>query len=96
MSTNDTKRQAANINLNSTKITPTAYIGIYELDEKYIGTADYLGVAFFWHPEYKHTGLREATPSVRRLAHRRLLAAGLRVWERSGAHLDIITAALRA
>ena len=47
-----------------------------ELDKGYIGTPDYMGIAYFWDFEVKHT-MRELSPAKRKQVHRKLLNAGL-------------------
>src|SRR5687767_10358648 len=62
---------------------------IWHLDEKYIGTADYMGVAYFWSMEYKWW-LRDASPKVRRKVHKAFVDARLPVDEDSEAHTAIV------
>ena len=46
--------------INLETATFEAFCAIKEVDEKFIGTVNYLGVAFFWYPEFKHW-LRDCT-----------------------------------
>ena len=46
------------------------------IDQAMIGTPDYMGIAYWWSEEYKHS-LRGCTPKERKAAHDKLLAAGL-------------------
>ena len=62
---------------------------IWHLDERYIGTADYMGVAYFWHEDYKWW-LRDATPKVRRQVHEAFRKANLPPDETSTEHRAII------
>lgn len=62
------------INLNA--ISWGASGEIYKLDKKFIGTEDYMGIAYFWGHEYKHY-LRDATISQRRRIHNKALTLGL-------------------
>lgn len=62
------------INLNS--ISWGASGEIYKLDKSFIGTEDYIGIAYFWTHEYKHY-LRDATISQRRRIHNKALTLGL-------------------
>ena len=41
--------------MNLGEITMKAMIELYKVDEKFVGTKDYMGVAYFWGHEYKHT-----------------------------------------
>jgi hypothetical protein len=62
---------------------------LFELDDSFIGTKNYLGHSYFWDWEYRHY-LRSATYSKRRQVHRHLLKANLTVSETSPKHLAII------
>ena len=46
------------------------------LDEKFVGTPNYMGIANFWNVEYKYE-LRGATTAVRRAVHAAFLKEGL-------------------
>lgn len=81
------------INLNA--ISWDASGEIYKLDKKFIGTEDYMGVAYFWSHEYKHF-LRDFTVSQRRRIHKKALKlgvdfteVGLKQWELIGEVLKI-------
>ena len=54
------------INLNV--ITDEATQSLYKLDQEFVGTQNYMGLAYFWGQEYKHC-LRQATVSQRRRIH---------------------------
>lgn len=54
--------------MNLGQISWEARINVLRLDKKYIGTKDYMGVAYFWGHEYKHT-LRELSYAKRRKIH---------------------------
>lgn len=62
------------INLNA--ISWGASSEIYKLDKKFIGTKDYMGVAYFWSHEYKHT-LRDISITQRRRIHHKALKLGI-------------------
>ena len=70
--------------------TPAALNAVVALDETLIGTADYMGLAFFWAYEYRHY-LRDCTQPARCRVHDRLLADGLALDGESARHLQIIT-----
>lgn len=76
------------INLNA--ITPDALDKIYRLDETFIGTPNYLGVAYFWHYDYRYI-LRELTPAQRVKVHTKFLKAGLPVNGNSPEHYSILS-----
>lgn len=76
------------------KLTTTARNGLWELDEKYIGTSDYMGIAYFWDISYKWE-LRDASPDVRRAVHAAFLAAHLKVGDVSDKHEAIIKKLVR-
>lgn len=79
------------INLNA--VTSEAYLAIRNLDASFVGTADYLGVAYFWHYDYRFL-LRSATVAERVRVHRALVDTGLPVDGASALHNDIIHATL--
>ena len=58
-------------------LTYNAFAAIIELDLQFIGTDQYMGMAYFWHHDYKFT-LRQATPRQRRIAHHKILRAGFK------------------
>ena len=62
------------LNLNTTTIEATDKL--FELDRSFIGTPNYMGLAYFWHMEYKHL-LRDATISQRRRIHNKALELGI-------------------
>lgn len=70
-------------------VTFKAHQEIRELDQKYIGTENYLGLAYFWAYEYRHY-LRDCTFAKRRKIHKRLIKEGLPVDGESDQHLEII------
>jgi hypothetical protein len=72
-----------------------AFVQLLMHDEKMLGTPGYLGMAYFWNHEYKHT-LREVSYATRRRIHHALLAAGLKLEGKSRKHEKIIDANLRA
>ena len=55
--------------LNLNTASPKAISNILNIDKKYVGTEDYLGLAYFWGHEYKHT-LREISIAKRRKIHK--------------------------
>lgn len=73
------------------KLNPTieAIHELMQLDEKFIGTTNYLGIRYFWHYDYRHY-LRDATYIQRQKVHNAFLKAGLKLNESSNAHLSII------
>jgi hypothetical protein len=74
--------------------TSKAEAAILWLDAGFIGTADYMGMAWFWSYEYRHL-LRGATYRQRQRAHAGLLKAGLSIDGDSEQHLEIIENAVR-
>lgn len=67
------------------ELTLRAYAG----DKCNIGTERYLGLAYFWHYEYRFE-LRDATEYQRRVIHQKLIDKGLDLDGRSSTHADII------
>lgn len=62
---------------------------LVELDRRLIGTPNYMGLAFFWHIEYKHY-LRNCSYAQRRKIHHKLLKHNLKLEGESEAHDQII------
>ena len=62
------------INLH-TSVSFKAWQSISDLDSSFVGTKDYIGVAFFWDHAVKWW-LRDATPAKRRKIHNLILDAG--------------------
>ncbi len=59
------------------------------LDKSFIGSNDYMGIAYFWSSAYKH-GLRAASAVKRRQVHDALLSARLDLDGESPEHEEII------
>lgn len=59
------------------------------LDESFVGTPDYMGIAFFWGQEYKHS-LRAASPLKRKAVHDAFLKAHLPLDGESPQHEAIV------
>jgi hypothetical protein len=53
------------------------FSAINNLDKSFIGTDDYLGIAYFWGHGVKHW-LREFTPCQRQNVHKELLKSGFK------------------
>jgi hypothetical protein len=62
---------------------------LWALDEKFIGTENYMGVAYFWSLEYKWW-LRDASPKVRRAVHEAFRKARLSPEDDSAEHAAIV------
>jgi hypothetical protein len=80
------------INLNA--ISWGASGEIYKLDKKFIGTEDYMGVAYFWSHEYKHF-LRDFTVSQRRRIHKKALKLGIDFTEVGAKQWELISEVLK-
>jgi hypothetical protein len=59
------------------------------LDASFVGTPDYMGIAYFWHYDFRHY-LRDSSRYRRRLVHKHLLDAGLDPVGNSAEHEAII------
>ena len=70
-------------------ITSEAYIAIHKIDKEFVGTANYMGLAYFWSHAYKHS-LRDASQKQRQRVHKAFLAAGLELAGESPDHDKII------
>lgn len=75
--------------LNTNGLTFEATKALFVIDKTFIGTQDYMGVAYFWGQDTKHW-LRGATYLQRRKIHARFLKEGL--WLQGGTkrHFEII------
>jgi len=62
---------------------------LMELDMRLRGTPNYMGIAYFWHIDYKHY-LRDCTYAQRRKIHHKLLKHNLKLEGESEAHDQII------
>ena len=76
--------------LNTDALTATATEKLLALDRTFIGTDDYMGMAYFWSYTYRHS-MRPASYAVCRRVHRAFRAAGLPVSGESPAHARIVT-----
>lgn len=70
-------------------LSPAAYDKLSALDKTFIGTTDYMGIAFFWNYKYRHS-LRGTSELGRRIVHGMFLRAGLAPDGDSPAHDAII------
>jgi hypothetical protein len=61
--------------LDTNALTWNATKALLALDETFVGTPDYMGLAFFWGQDVKFY-LRDATYAQRRKYHAALLKAG--------------------
>ncbi len=84
------KRFAININ----KMTAEATQALYDLDNSFVGTENYMGLTYFWAYEYRHY-LREASMPIRRKIHNTFLKLGMDVGGESLKHAQIISAATK-
>lgn len=75
------------INLNVT--TYKAFYKLFNLDTKFVGTINYMGVAYFWNYEYRHY-LRDASTAKRIKVHNAFLNENLDVSGTSERHFEII------
>ena len=85
------KIPAKNLNINA--LTNDAIDGLHALDRSFIGTKNYMGVAWFWGNAYKHYLRGDIKPisfRTRRRVHNAMLKAGLDVAGESEQHLAIV------
>ena len=80
--------------INLETITWQATDALLKLDETFIGTPSYLGLAYFWAYEYRHY-LRSASVAQCKKVHKKWLDADLDFLETSQAHWDIIGKVLK-
>ena len=62
--------------LNLEALTFDAYLKLQRLDKTLVGTPDYIGLAYFWHHDFRFH-LRDASYSKRRRIHNQWLKEGL-------------------
>jgi hypothetical protein len=79
--------KAMNINLNT--ISNAAFSKMYELDKQFIGTENYMGLAYYWNYEYRHY-LRDAKPYIRMKVHNSFLLENLPIADATEKHFQII------
>lgn len=75
------------INLNT--ITFEAYSKLILLDKSFVGTPNYMGLAYFWNYEYRHY-LRGMSMYRLRLVHKKGLAENVDFLEVGNRQWDII------
>ena len=71
--------------INTDTLTWEATKALLKLDAGFVGTEHYMGMAYFWNHEYRYP-MRSASYYTRKVAHNRLLKAGLPVDGCSPAH----------
>ncbi len=62
--------------IHTASLTFDALSKMLELDRTLVGTPDYMGLAYFWGHDYKHS-LRDATAKQRRTIHNTWLDRGI-------------------
>ena len=62
--------------LNTNTMTAEATAGLLQLDKSFIGTDNYLGLAYFWNHAYRWP-MREVSYAERRRVHKAFIKAGL-------------------
>lgn len=87
---------AAKKELDQLLLSHAAYKAVLRLDEKYVGTDNYMGLAWFWNHVYTDY-LRPENCTVRKrvAVHDALIAAELGLKEESKAHEKIIKSLTR-
>jgi hypothetical protein len=78
------------INEDSVPFTHTGITKLFNLDESFIGTPDYMGIAYFWHYDFRHH-LRDSSRYRRRLVHKHLIESGLAPDGNTKEHEAIVT-----
>lgn len=78
----------------SLPLTLRAFEALLTLDEKLVGTPDYMGVAYWWNERSKYI-LRAASQVERKRAHDAILRAGLPLDGESDEHAEIVMRATR-
>ena len=81
--------------LNMNTVPFEVFCALKDLDEKYIGTKDYMGIAYFWGPSGIKHDLRDATFAQRKRVHRIWLKRGLDLLGETDEHYAIVKQAMR-
>ena len=76
-----------NINLNT--MPHEAYMLLWHSDKNFVGTQNYVGLAYYWNYDYRHY-LRDASPYVKRKVHSMFIKHGLDLVGSTEKHLSII------
>ena len=76
------------INLNAVSLK--AFCALDKLDKGFVGTPDYMGLAYFWGSNGCKHYLRDASIAQRKRIHRLWLEADLGLHEDTLAHYEII------
>jgi hypothetical protein len=74
--------------------TQAAFNAVNDLDKSFIGTENYMGVAYFWHYDFRHF-LRDATALQRKRVHDTFLKTGLSVDGYTAEHRTIVEKIVR-
>lgn len=78
----------------SIPVTADGSLALQRLDRQLVGTVGYLGLAYFWSHQYKHS-LRAVTPRQRKRIHDAWLVAGLDLAGVSDKHQDVLDRLVR-
>jgi len=70
------------------------HLKLLAIDKENVGTPDYMGLAYFWHYDYRHS-CRSISPARRRKLHELLLKAGLHPTESTPSHDRVLADYLR-
>lgn len=79
----------------SVSATRKAFEALLWLDAGFVGTPDYMGLAWFWNYEYRHQ-MRDASFAKRQRVHAAFLKAGLTVDDHSDEHAAIVNKEARS
>ena len=75
--------------INLETITFEAFSKLLWLDKSFVGTPNYMGIAYFWNYEYRHY-LRDMSGYRRRLVHKKGLQENVDFLEVGNRQWDII------
>jgi hypothetical protein len=71
------------------ELTDEAFLKLRYIDQQFVGTWNYMGLAYFWAHDYRHD-LRDAPAVVRCRIHDAFLSAGLPLNGASAQHRQLI------
>ena len=66
-----------------------AYMLLLQSDKNFVGTENYIGLAYYWSHDYRHY-LRDASPYVKRKVHNEFIKQQLDLVGSSDKNLSII------
>ena len=79
----------SNYTLNMNTIPLEVFTALTKIDDTFVGTPDYMGIAYFWGWEYRHY-LRSTSFHKRKKVHSAFIKSGLPLEGESEKHFTIV------